>query len=387
MSSDRSADPGSVAPLAPAATAFGAFLRLLGGEIRHHALLIAYIAIYCVLAMTAISLYATSQDFVFKTYVVAALVPPLLLALVRIVGELMHHAFHVRPFRWTGVREGLARSEIFSLQRLAAGVVPVVMLPLFSGVFSSFKMAIPDIVPFTWDRTLMNVDKALHFGEHPWVLLQPILGYPPISSALSYLYSLWIPLMWLIVYWQIFHTRDRVLRMRFLMSFVLVWSVLGSGFALGFSSVGPCFYGHFVDGPNPYADLMRYLEMTNDTLYNWSVIGQSYLLQGYQMEDGRAGGGISAMPSLHVCVAVLLFLLSRYYGRRAAFLLGAYAVIIMIGSVHLGWHYAIDGYAGAAGAVAAWKASRWLVRLVPPTPVADDGAGGQDSVRAAALSS
>jgi hypothetical protein len=33
----------------------------------------------------------------------------------------------------------------------------------------------------------------------------------------------------------------------------------------------------------------------------------------------------------------------------------------MIGSVHLGWHYALDGYVGAACALVIWFAVGWLL--------------------------
>ncbi|RUW80014.1 hypothetical protein EOA30_41185, partial [Mesorhizobium sp. M8A.F.Ca.ET.059.01.1.1] len=36
-------------------------------------------------------------------------------------------------------------------------------------------------------------------------------------------------------------------------------------------------------------------------------------------------------------------------------LMWIFAVLIMLGSVVLGWHYAIDGYAGALIALAIWK--------------------------------
>ncbi|MCH8197830.1 MAG: hypothetical protein IH904_07085, partial [Proteobacteria bacterium] len=42
--------------------------------------------------------------------------------------------------------------------------------------------------------------------------------------------------------------------------------------------------------------------------------------------------------------------------------LTAYAVIIFIGSVHLGWHYAIDGYAGIAGTWLIWKFAGQMLR-------------------------
>ncbi|MCZ6764391.1 MAG: PAP2 family protein, partial [Alphaproteobacteria bacterium] len=43
---------------------------------------------------------------------------------------------------------------------------------------------------------------------------------------------------------------------------------------------------------------------------------------------------------------------------------GIYAAAIMIGSVHLAWHYAIDGYLGALMAWGIWWLSGHLVRDV-----------------------
>jgi hypothetical protein len=31
-----------------------------------------------------------------------------------------------------------------------------------------------------------------------------------------------------------------------------------------------------------------------------------------------------------------------------------YAALIFVGSIHLGWHYAVDGIVGAAAAIAVW---------------------------------
>ena len=40
----------------------------------------------------------------------------------------------------------------------------------------------------------------------------------------------------------------------------------------------------------------------------------------------------------------------------------SFAALIFVGSIHLGWHYAIDGYAGAAVALFGWWAAGRLVR-------------------------
>jgi len=45
---------------------------------------------------------------------------------------------------------------------------------------------------------------------------------------------------------------------------------------------------------------------------------------------------------------------ARHVHRWAGGAFALYAVFIAIGSVHLGWHYAIDGYVGAALAGACW---------------------------------
>lgn len=343
-------------------------LARLRRELAHHALLLSITLTYCIAAVFYLSNRGLVGLPLFTEYLVAALVPIAALAAFRMFGETFYHAVHVRPFQWGGLWRGIRRSEIFSPERAAAALVPVLLLPLFSSVFTSFKVAIPHIAPFSWDLALMRFDMALHGGMHPWELLQPLLGHPLLTSAVSYLYNLWMGML-LVVYWQMFRLKERELRMQFLLSFVIIWIVLGSIGALMFSSAGPCYYGAVVDGPNPYAAQMAYLNASHEQFKVWSVVAQEFLWEIYQNDTAHLGTGISAMPSLHVGVALLLFFLARHYGRRMAWLAGAYLVVILIGSVHLGWHYAVDGYAGLAGAWLAWGVAGWLVRtVVPPAP-------------------
>ena len=91
----------------------------------------------------------------------------------------------------------------------------------------------------------------------------------------------------------------------------------------------------------------------------WALDVHEMLWQGY-----TAGGpvsGISAMPSMHMASSTLLALYGFRHARWSGWLLTAFAALILIGSVQLAWHYAIDSYAGALLAVACW----WLAaRLV-----------------------
>lgn len=50
--------------------------------------------------------------------------------------------------------------------------------------------------------------------------------------------------------------------------------------------------------------------------------------------------------------------------RRVGWVMTAYAVLIWFGSIHLGWHYAIDGPVAIAATVMIWWASGRAVRTL-----------------------
>ena len=74
---------------------------------------------------------------------------------------------------------------------------------------------------------------------------------------------------------------------------------------------------------------------------------------------------VSAMPSLHVANVVLLALIAWQRSRIIGVLIAGYAAIIQLGSVILAWHYAVDGYVGAALAVASWASAKAILRQAP----------------------
>lgn len=340
-------------------------LSHMRSEFAHHFPLLLITLSYCIVVMAFLASRGLLQIPLFTHYLIATVVPIAAVVATRLFGETAYHVLHVRPFLLTGLWQGVRQSELFSPERAIAAAIPILLLPIFSSTFTSFKVAIPQIAPFSWDPILMHYDMVLHGGVQPWEWLQPLLGHPFVTSAISYLYNIWHG-MWLIVYWQIFRISGRALRMQFLLAYVLTWMVLGSIGAFFLSSAGPCYYGDVVDGPNPYAGLMTYLHQAHGEYQNWAILAQDYLWQLYQSGQSDLGGGISAMPSLHVAVSLLLFLLARHYDRRITWLAGVFVVVMLVGSVHLGWHYALDGYLGLMGAMLAWWGAGWLVRNVVP---------------------
>jgi membrane-associated phospholipid phosphatase len=87
----------------------------------------------------------------------------------------------------------------------------------------------------------------------------------------------------------------------------------------------------------------------------FAIKNQVGLWEAYQNHVWLPFGGISAMPSLHIAITVLLALVGWRINHYAGVLLTAYVVITQIGAVMLGWHYAVDGYVSILLTVLLWK--------------------------------
>lgn len=234
-------------------------------------------------------------------------------------------------------------------------LIYLLLLPVMRA-FSAIKSAIPALNPSYADNWFAEVDRALFLGVEPWQITHALIG-PTGTVALDLLYILWFPMAALLFIATAF-ARDPVFQLRASLSHLATWIVLGSLLAVALSSVGPCYV-------EPLFGDQRFVPLT-DRLREQPLFmheNHAYLLAAYGQEV--RGGGISAMPSLHVALAALLHVLCRdRFGARhwAGYASLVYAVLIWIGSVHLAWHYAVDGIVSALGVVLIWRLS---TRLVP----------------------
>lgn len=168
---------------------------------------------------------------------------------------------------------------------------------------------------------------------------------------------------------MIIKTKYRALRMQYLTAFVILWSVLGLFSALLLSSAGPVYYDQVVGGLSPYEPLMDALKNTdaqfNGDFFRVQALGlQDKLWLYHNGQQTNIGSGISVMPSMHVAQTTLLFLLARGINENLGRAMFAFLITIMIGSVHLGWHYALDGYLSVILTVILWKLSGFLIYKV-----------------------
>ncbi|MEZ5830640.1 MAG: phosphatase PAP2 family protein [Dongiaceae bacterium] len=264
----------------------------------------------------------------------------------------------------------LVGTEFFNRDRVLLALPILLVWPVLARAFSLVKALIPLVHPYSLDPLLHQIDRAIHFGHDPWALLQPILGYPIVTYSIDFLYALWLFVMYFALLLQITTLRDRRVRAQFLISSILAWTLLGGVLAIALSSVGPCYYALVVGGPDPYAAQIAYLRetvpATHISIFGFdkqlsliAVTVQDMLWDFYQQADFGFGRGISAAPSMHVASTWLVARMIQTYGRRAAIFGWGFFAVILIGSIHLGWHYATDGYVAIAGAWALWRLTGW----------------------------
>lgn len=226
--------------------------------------------------------------------------------------------------------------------------------------YSDFKSNIAVFHPYQLDVVFQEVDRLLHFGVQPWVLIERVIGYGSATAILDKIYYLWffavfVPTAVLI------GMPDRFgIRHQFLLSYVFVWGILGIVCATALSSVGPIYYDRVYGGPSPFTDLVQKLEQA-DSAWGLTTMQVREVLWGAYVNDAATVvSGISAMPSIHNAMCVLLFLAARHVNRWLAAAAAVFGLTIFVGSIHLGWHYAIDAYVSAIGVVLLWKLAGYL---------------------------
>jgi hypothetical protein len=283
--------------------------------------------------------------------------------------RLAQYALVERPPSLVKAIGGEVRELIARPARLINALPVFAAMVFFNKAMVELKPAIPRINPFSWDVTFMELDRLLHFNSDPWTLLQPFMGFDYVTYWVNVAYNFWFVALFGAWFWFGFRKEASELRTRFFLAYMLIWWVGGGLLAVLFSSAGPVYYGAIGLSPDPFTPLFAFLRDVDQRLPLWCLKTQQLLWDGYMGKT--AALGISAFPSMHNASAVLFALATWKCSKAIGAMFAVYAVVILLGSVHLGWHYAIDGYAGillgllgwwAAGPIARWFTGRGLTR-------------------------
>ena len=248
----------------------------------------------------------------------------------------------------SGDPKGAFTAHLEHLPRYLSGAVLFIWFGIFLGIFTSIKLMLPLLAPFTFDPFFADIDKAIH-GADPWVYLHWMTRFEWIVRV--FYGPVWFTFVTVISFLVCMSTWSR--RKQYIWTFLACWILLGNVIPLMFMAAGPVFY-EGITGSQRFSELSDFIFAQAKT-GDHSALAPIMLWNSYINQQPGLGLGISAFPSLHVSMATLFALTGFALHKHAGYVMAGYLVFIMAGSVHLGWHYAIDGYVSILVTALIWK--------------------------------
>jgi len=238
--------------------------------------------------------------------------------------------------------------------RLFGFILLLLLTPVYFFSYTTFKRSMNQAKPFLFDEYFKDLDYLLHAGNHPWELLLPLSQNANVILFFDWLYSHGWYISWITIFTWAAWTVDRRTRWIFFANFCLAWILLGTFMANMLSSAGPCYFDKVTGSLGPYLPLFEHLNSICREPPLSALSGQKLLWEAYLGGALIEGAGISAMPSMHLSIMTTCTLgawaLNRVVGCIYIILTGCF----LVGSVLLGWHYAVDGYVSIFLTVLLW---------------------------------
>jgi membrane-associated phospholipid phosphatase len=238
-------------------------------------------------------------------------------------------------------------------------LLPAVGLPVLLASFAAAKSAIPYLVGYSWDGFWAESDRLI-FGQDVWRLTHGIFGEPEVPFWQWFYTVGWGGALFGTAAFVPLYAKPRTVCLFFTTMFA-TWLVGGVLLAYSFSAAGPVFAHLFEPAAGRQFDPL--VTALHQQLGNGAVAQtQRYLVSTLYSHVAEKGGGISAMPSMHLAAAaVYVFAAWRTRWFIPAVL---FWIIIFIGSAYFGYHYGVDGIAGGLVAGLCWAAaSAWYGAL------------------------
>jgi hypothetical protein len=252
-------------------------------------------------------------------------------------------------------------------------LIAILMVGQTLPLFELFKQQVLPARGFPLDPYVAALDRFLFFGHDAWRVTHALFGSVSATLFFDRIYAFWLPMMFTFPMVAVMAARDERVRARLLGCWIISWVLIAGIGAWIFGSAGPCYYTQLVGPDAGFSAFNQQLaRLAAEAHAGGQVIAaldfQSMLLSEHRGVGFLPAGGISAMPSMHVAMATLFALGGYQIARPLGHIMTLYAILIWIGSIHLGWHYASDGIAGAAMMALLWHVSgKFITPLSQPT--------------------
>jgi hypothetical protein len=254
------------------------------------------------------------------------------------------------------IRHGNAR-ELLATYRTKGWIIDTFRLAIFSGLwahtYSWIKLTIPILHPRLFDQQLWTLDQAICFGYSPNFFFLTLFSKPEALQVIDWIYAIGFLASVTVVGMYFASEPDHRVRIAFMNANALLW-LLGAWLYVAVPSLGPAY--RF---PEVWLPMAKFLGRTQH--FQRLLIMNYKALLSAPGKDPQAINilfGVAAFPSLHVAFQVLAYLWMRRLTKWGGLVFGFFALFIFIGSIVTGWHYLIDGIAGAALAWLCYVASQ-----------------------------
>lgn len=219
--------------------------------------------------------------------------------------------------------------------------------------FCCLKYVIPWLRPTLFDAALSSIDTAIHFGVNPSRLAVALTeSFPTLLQWTDAFYVGYFPILLLFFAYVLIQEKRPQLRDPFVFGYCLFWLLGGLSYFL-LPSMGPIYHE-----PALFESIMPHMPFASKLNHELLVDYRAFIAAPWKHEP-MLYYGIAAMPSLHVGACAMFACFARHFSRVAFAIVLTLTILMFIGSLITGWHYAVDGYAGA---LLGWIAYRIAMR-------------------------
>ncbi|MEO0904421.1 MAG: phosphatase PAP2 family protein [Pseudomonadota bacterium] len=226
-------------------------------------------------------------------------------------------------------------------------IASLLALTVTVSCFTVYKGTVVGSGGYGFDAMFIAWDRAIFAGNDPWVLTHSVLPSAFGTKVIDILYHpTFLPMV--IGFIVCIATQAKTaLRYTYMTAYLTSFVIIGMISASALHSAGPIYDGALFGDGQTFAPLIARLAEQNAEAGPFSaVFAQDYLLRLNEEGVTGFGGGISAMPSMHIVLAFLWVFAAYHLHRALGVIVTLYALVIWFGSVHLGWHYFVDGLVG-----------------------------------------